>query len=226
MLIVRCTAKLLDRLKVPPGAASSCTTALGDWYATIPTRLPMVLRARVLSTLATRIPEAITDVLRGFGVDPAVIDREKAAMAEIVFDRTASRSVLGTMNEHAFHLGLARDAQPSMAEHALSMDLGRMLVTVPGRGYQHPGEFAAQVLGSSQPGPLPVAPPSRRARAQDDGTLPTVMAEPKSLDSPAVGRRCDVTHMQDPPGTGASCHNPWPQERGTLREAERIAQRG
>ena len=177
MLIVRCTAKLLDRLKVSPGAVtSSSTTALGDWYATIlaarpshlvllvneSTRLPVVLPARELSTVATRIPEAITDVLRDLGVDPAVIDRERAAMAEIVFGRTASRSVLGTMNEHVFHMGLTRDAQPSMTEHALSMDLGRMLVTIPGHGYQHPSEFAARVLGSSQPGPLPVAPPSRR----------------------------------------------------------------
>ncbi len=177
MLVVRCTSKLLDRLKVPSGAmSSSSTTALGDWYATIlaarpshlvllvneSTRLPVILPARELSTLATRIPEAITDVLRDLGVQSTVIDIERAAMAEIVFDRTASRSVLGTMNEHAFHLALMRDAQPSMTEHALSMDLGRMLVTIPGQGYQHPGEFTARLLGSSQPGPLPVAPPSRR----------------------------------------------------------------
>ena len=177
MLVVRCTAKLLARLKLRLVAVSlPSTTALGDWYATIlpvrpahlvllvneSTRLPVVLPARELSTFAARIPEAITDVLRDLGVDPAAIDRERAAMAEIVFDRTASRSVLGTMNEHVFHMGMTRDAQPSMTEHALSMDLGRMLVTIPGHGYQHPSEFAARVLGSSQPGPLPVAPPSRR----------------------------------------------------------------
>jgi hypothetical protein len=178
MLIVRCTAKLLDRLKVqllPSRVPSS--TVLGDWYATIlplrpahlvllvdeTTRLPVVLPARELSTLARRIPEAIAEVLRDLGVDPEAIDRERQAMAEMAFDKTASRSVLGTMNEHAFHLGLTREKQPTLTEHALSMDLGRMLVTVPGHGYQHPGEFAARLLGNAQPGSRALATPFGRS---------------------------------------------------------------
>jgi hypothetical protein len=177
MLIVRCTAKLLDRLKVPPLASPvPSSTALGDWYATIlplrpahlvllvneTTRLPVVLPARELSTLARRIPEAIADVLRDLEIDPEAIGRERQAMSKIAFDRTASRSVLGTMNEHVFHLGVTRDEQPTMTEHALSMDLGRMLVTIPGHGYQHPGEFTARLLGSAPPGSRPLATPSGR----------------------------------------------------------------
>jgi hypothetical protein len=177
MLVLRCTAKLLNRLKVrPTGPSSSSTTGLGDWYATIlavrpahlvllineSTRLPVILPARELSTLAKRVPEAIADVLRDLGVDPDVIERERQAMAELVFERTASRSVLGTMNEQVFHLSLTRDAQPARTTHALSMDLGRMLVTIPGHDYQHPGEFAAQMLASYQPRSNPVAPSSGR----------------------------------------------------------------
>ena len=177
MLILRCTAKMLGRLKVRPAAASSpSTTALGNWYATIlpvrpvhlvllvneSTRLPVVLPARELSTLTARIPGAIADVLRDLGVDPDVIERERQAMTEIVIDKTANRSVLGTMNEQVFHLGLTRDAQPTMTEHALSMDLGRMLVTIPGHDYQHPGEFAARMLESSQSASRRVASPARR----------------------------------------------------------------
>lgn len=177
MLIVRCTAKLLDRLKIRPLVSPGpSSTALGDWYATIlplrpshlvllvneTTRLPVVLPARELSTLARRIPEAIVDVLRDLGVDPETIERERKAMAEIAFDKTASRNVLGTMNEHVFHLGLTREEQPTMTEHALSMDLGRMLVTIPGHDYQHPGEFTARVLGGSQPHSRPLATPPQR----------------------------------------------------------------
>jgi serine/threonine protein kinase len=77
MLIVRCTAKLLTRLKVRPEAAStSSTTRLGDWYATIlpvrpahlvllvneGTRLAVLLPAREISTLSKRIPEAILEL--------------------------------------------------------------------------------------------------------------------------------------------------------------------
>ena len=77
MLVVRCTAKLLSRLKVRSTAPSGpSTTALGDWYATIlpvrpahlvllvneASRLPVVLPARELSTLGGRIPDATADV--------------------------------------------------------------------------------------------------------------------------------------------------------------------
>jgi len=170
MLVVRCTAKLLARLEARPASAlEPSTTRLGDWYATIMhvrpahlvllvnevTRLPVVIPARPLSTLAKRIPDAIADVLRELRVDLEVVDRELKAMAEIVYDRTASRSVLGTMNEHVFHLGLWRDEHPSRTEHALSMDLGRVLVTIPAQGIEHPGEFTVKMLASSPLGPPP-----------------------------------------------------------------------
>ena len=74
MLIVRCTAKLLARLKVRPEPCSAPSTSrLGDWYATIlpvrpshlvllvseVSRLPVVLPARELPTISRRISEAI-----------------------------------------------------------------------------------------------------------------------------------------------------------------------
>jgi hypothetical protein len=117
MLTVRCTAKLLRRLKVRPEATSeSSSTRLGEWYATIlsvrpahlillvnePTRLAAVLPARGISTLAMRIPAAIAEILRELGASDETIDLELRAMAEIRFDRTASRSVLGTMNDYIF----------------------------------------------------------------------------------------------------------------------------
>ena len=177
MLIVRCTAKLLGRLKARPGPApAQSTTRLGDWYATIlplrpshlvllvseSTRLPVVLPAREISTLAQRIPDAIVHALRELGIDPGVIEEEREAMTEIAYARTASRSVLGTMNEFILHLGLMRDAQPAMTEHAMGLELGRVLVTVPSHGYKQPAEFTAQTLQA------PARPPASACHARPE----------------------------------------------------------
>jgi hypothetical protein len=89
------------------------------------------------------------------GVDQVAIARELEAMSEIAFARTASRSVLGTMNEHAFHLHLLREARPTMTEHELSVGLGDTLVTIPGHGYQIPAEFTAEILGATGTGSRP-----------------------------------------------------------------------
>src|SRR5262245_41672496 len=98
MFTVRCTAKLLSRLKVrPEPTPAASTTRLGDWYATIlpwrpahlvllvnePTRLAALLPARELSTLTTRVPPAIVDVLQELGVAQEVIDDEREAMARV-----------------------------------------------------------------------------------------------------------------------------------------------
>lgn len=164
MLILRCTAKLLSRLKVPVATAPpSSTTRLGDWYATILiwrpahrvllvnelTRLAVVLPARELSTLAQRIPDAVARVLLDIGVEPGVVEEERRAMAEISFAKTASRSVLGTMNEHVFFLEHLRESEPNLTDNALSMWLGKTLVTIPPLGYEIPAEMAGKALARS-----------------------------------------------------------------------------
>ena len=50
--------------------------------------------------LARRIPEAILAALREFGAPAELLESERNAMAEARFDRTASRSLLGTMNDY------------------------------------------------------------------------------------------------------------------------------
>ena len=161
MLVVRCTAKLLRRLHAEPDPTSTrSTTRLGDWYATVlpwrprhlvllvnePTRLPVLLPARPSSTLARRIPDAIAKVLADLRVAAEVVDQERRAMAEITFAKSASRSVLGTMNEFILHLELTRESGPWLSEQALSMRLGQVLVTVPPLGYAVPAKVAAQML--------------------------------------------------------------------------------
>jgi uncharacterized protein DUF6933 len=161
MLVVRCTAKLLRRLNAEPDVTSArSTTRLGDWYATVlPTRprhrillvneasrLPVLLPAREIATLGQRIPDAIARVLEDLGIDADVVDKERRAMAEVTFAKTASRSVLGTMNEFVFFLEHLLPSNPHLADHALGMRLGQVLVTVPPLGYQLPSEMATQIL--------------------------------------------------------------------------------
>jgi hypothetical protein len=124
MFTLRCTARLLKRMKVAPVAAcSDPTTLLGDWYANLihvgrqqlvlavseKTLLPVVVPAAPNSTLATRLRVAVTDVLRTLGIPGGDIDREDAEMTESVYGKTTNKQVLGILVDFArllpFHLG-------------------------------------------------------------------------------------------------------------------------
>jgi hypothetical protein len=109
MVVFRCTRKLLDR-PVEPAAVRS-TGLLGDWYATIltprpswlsllvseRTRLPVILPARPLATVAERFGLALASVLRDLQIDASAIMREVATMDAVCFTTTQSRSILGTI---------------------------------------------------------------------------------------------------------------------------------
>jgi hypothetical protein len=163
MLTVRCTAKLLKRLPGEPAAdPAPSTTRLGEWYATILvewpaqlvllvnelTRLAVILPARPLATLALRIPDAVARVIFELGVSPGAISEERRAMEPIVFAKTASRSVLGTMNEIVFERACIREMEPGMSDLAMSMKLARMLMTIPPHGYEVPAEQAVLALAN------------------------------------------------------------------------------
>jgi hypothetical protein len=117
MVVLRCTQKLLARLKQSgdlPAIAS--TTRLGDWYGNIlrvgtrqhllfiseRSRLPVIVPIRKARYLSAVFPEALCDRLAVVGVPTEDIAEERARMSEIVFGRTRNRSLLGTMNDFAF----------------------------------------------------------------------------------------------------------------------------
>jgi hypothetical protein len=121
MTALRCTAKLLKRLRISnPGEPPPPENALGDWYANIlftraghyvllvseRSRLPVLLTARDLSSLPTRFVQTLTDLLADVDVPKHQIDREVAAMPPLFYGKTANRSVLGTLNDNVF---LAKD---------------------------------------------------------------------------------------------------------------------
>lgn len=117
MLVVRGTKKLRDRLKASPATDTDMSTGvLGDWFATAlfwrprvallvnqRTFVPVLMPLAPAATLLERAPEAIASVLRRHGADEAFIATELAAMGEARIGPTNDRSVVGVMNEFAFH---------------------------------------------------------------------------------------------------------------------------
>lgn len=114
MYTLRCTAKLLARLgPLTEAAREEPTTALGDWYATLVhaprmqvvllvserTLMPLVVPAREARTLVKRVPLALARALAELGVASPAIEREVEAMAGPHIGKTASRRVLGSMND-------------------------------------------------------------------------------------------------------------------------------
>lgn len=117
MVVLRCTQKLLARLKRPavvsPGVSS---TRLGDWYGNElrlgrqqfllfvsgRTRLAVIVPAHDARRLSTVLPDVVSDRLAALGVPAADMDEERRHMSEMVLARTDNRSVLGTMSDYAF----------------------------------------------------------------------------------------------------------------------------
>jgi hypothetical protein len=117
MYVLRCTRILLSRLGplTPPGEGPPppTTTRLGDWYATRlnigrhrlvlctseRTLLSVVVPAKDLPGLPSRLTWSLVTLLRHLRVPPPVIAAEVRAMEHVRFDRTANRSVLGMMNQ-------------------------------------------------------------------------------------------------------------------------------
>jgi hypothetical protein len=112
MVVLRCTQRLLGRLKQvdnEPSVRSS--TRLGDWYGNVVqmgrrhaliliserSRLPVLIPIRQASRLAAVLPDAVSQMLGAVGVPAADAEDERLRMSEMAYGRTKSRSLLGTL---------------------------------------------------------------------------------------------------------------------------------
>lgn len=139
MLIVHATKKLRDRVKtIPAHTGETSTTLLGDWYGTAvfwrpqvclfvneATLLPVLLGLAPAATLATRFPEALSDVLAAHGAPDDFIRSERSEVGQVRLARTSNRSVVGIMNEFIFLAEAHIDPriQPDLLD--LSLELAR-----------------------------------------------------------------------------------------------------
>jgi hypothetical protein len=139
MFVVRPTKKLLDRLPRAPESSPAGTTVLGDWYATVlfwkpqaalfveeQTRLPMLMPLAPAATLLDRFPDVLRDVLQAQEIPRRFVDAELAEMGECTVAKTASRSVVGSMNEFKALARLYHRDEPDDGLLALSLRLSEV----------------------------------------------------------------------------------------------------
>jgi hypothetical protein len=137
------TKKFLDRVPdnpIPASELQPATTTLGDWYATVlfwkqhvtlfvnePTRLPLFVPLAPATSLLTRMTQTAEAVFTAIGLPEAFIASEITAMAQHQIAKTASRSVLGTMNDFAY----LADAHRTPKEHPDLLELSLTLAKTP-----------------------------------------------------------------------------------------------
>jgi len=115
MFTLHCTKKLLDRIHPEVVAPRTPTTRLGNWSATAlfwkpqmallvneRTLLPVVMPLAPAATLAKRFPAALKDVLQALDLPADFIQAEMDGMGEVVYAKTANRSLIGVLNEFSF----------------------------------------------------------------------------------------------------------------------------
>ena len=161
VVTLRCTGKLLARLRVKPATDErQPTSRLGDWHANL-LYLPggqVIIAVNDLTLLAVLIPaspgkafvprfrEALPAILDRLGVAPHVIEREVEATGQVQFAATRSRVVLGSMNEFAFLLGARREWTGDLVHESL-----RLADTPCGplkMGF--PGDVTVKLLGAGE----------------------------------------------------------------------------
>lgn len=121
MIVLRCTQRLLKASGIKPAEEPSAPTApLGEWYANVVslpfrgrslvvfvqggTLLSVVAPGRVLRTTVPTFRQRLPRLLQRLGLPQDWVDAHTAALPEVCFARTASRSVLGTMNDIAWQI--------------------------------------------------------------------------------------------------------------------------
>lgn len=136
MFTLRCTQKLQTRLGAQPSPElAPADTVLGDWYANLlrigraqlviavseRTLLPVVVPAREARNLVTRVGDALELLLLSIGIPSPEVLAERGAMSSWTLGKTASRRVLGSLNDLAFQLevGLTHFPQRTLLEQSL-----------------------------------------------------------------------------------------------------------
>ena len=163
MLNLRCTQKLLQRLKVEPEQdKETSTTKLGDWHANLiyttpelilfmseKTLLPVLVAAKPIDTLLPRFRAALREVLTSLKVPEETIAQEESAMTQVRFKKTINRSVLGTMAEFSQMLESYAEDKRSLLE--LSLSLADTPCSALKKEPPYPDRATAQLLGGSLP---------------------------------------------------------------------------
>lgn len=113
VIIVHGTKEFRDRVRAqPPSTGQSSTGRLGSWYANVlfvrpqvalfvneTTLVPLLTRLAPAAGLLDRFPAELSQLLSAHELPHDFIDHEVSAADQIRLAPTASRSMLGVMNE-------------------------------------------------------------------------------------------------------------------------------
>ena len=141
MFTIHATKKLLDRVKAPVvDEGAEPETVLGNWYANAifwkphvalfvneKTFLPVLVPLAPASSVATRLPDALGEVLEAIDVDPKFMEAERVAMEDVAYAKTTNRQIVGVMNDFILSAPYYREA--AAAGDLLSISL--KLATTP-----------------------------------------------------------------------------------------------
>jgi hypothetical protein len=167
MVTIRCTRKLYKFLEIIPiENPEPPTGALGDWYANlVPTYagdLIMFVNERSLVTVAVPVREVenliplfrlrVEKLLLMFDVHQEIIDREISHLEPVQFAKTASQSILGSMNDIAWNYQYISEEAEYVSRLSLS-DAELKLSMMPSGVLDHqlPSEVAIELLEGSNP---------------------------------------------------------------------------
>jgi hypothetical protein len=162
MVTIRLTRKLHTLLEIDLSEdLLPVTNRLGDWYANIiPTESgDLILLVNEKTLLSVAIPTwesdhwlvsfrlRVANLLGMIGIPPKAILQELRHYDAIQFDKTRSRSVLGSMNDIAYQYQVIAEMAKSKADLSLSNAEYRMSkMPCKSIGYRFPMEVAKELL--------------------------------------------------------------------------------
>ena len=139
MMTIRCTRELLRRLKAEVRREPTCpTNRLGDCYAKLVSTkrgtlaicvserslLPALVEAtKDTGAFVLAFREALRSVLHAIGAEPHWVQREAQETEQIALGTTASRHILGSLNDLAFLARATIEDHPHVDLVALAVEL-------------------------------------------------------------------------------------------------------
>ena len=167
VIVLRCTKRLLQASRVQPMAEPPApATVLGEWYANVVslpfrgrslvvfvnsgTLLSVVAPGRVLGTTVPVFQQRLPALLHHLDVPQSLV--EAVALSDVCFARTASRSVLGSMNDIALQIWV--DAESVRSFDRLKLDWLEMRlagVIFGALDYRRPADVLRDLVRNSKP---------------------------------------------------------------------------
>jgi hypothetical protein len=166
MITLRCTKKLQKFLEIDyADILKPASATLGDWYANlIPTfagDLIIFVNEKSLLSVAIPIWESknlfpvfrirVANLLGMIGIYSKVIEKEISHFDQIQFGKTVNRSVLGSMNDFAWHYQIMAQEANSKADLSLSnAELKLSQMPCKPLDYSFPSEIAKELLSEKR----------------------------------------------------------------------------